>query len=169
MFQKGMLLLCLLAATFCSRAQIISSSVIASAGDYDKTGSISLEWTVGELVTEADITGFGKLTQGFHQPIIILPTTFVDLLTTQANDYNVKIFPNPVQAVLQVSIKGKTDNKLQVKLLDMSGKLLFLSTTYNRQQLIQININPYAAGTYLISITDTKGATIKTFKVVKVL
>ncbi|MEO0732717.1 MAG: T9SS type A sorting domain-containing protein [Bacteroidota bacterium] len=56
--------LVLLASGFLS-AQVLTSEVISSGGETFKDNTGSIEWTLGELMTET----FGaSLTQGFHQP-----------------------------------------------------------------------------------------------------
>ncbi len=55
-----------------------NQSVIAAAGNISKAGNITLEWTLGEPVIETVSTTLGLLTQGFHQPLLIVPPTFIE-------------------------------------------------------------------------------------------
>jgi hypothetical protein len=63
-------------------AQSLSSSVVATAGDYSSSASASLSWTLGEIATETFSNGGYILTQGFQQPVegIIITGINLDLL-----------------------------------------------------------------------------------------
>ncbi|MEL7163603.1 MAG: hypothetical protein AAFN92_22790 [Bacteroidota bacterium] len=53
-------------------AQSVTPEVVAPAGTTFTNGTISLEWTLGEIMTET-FTGSVVLTQGFHQPFRNVP------------------------------------------------------------------------------------------------
>ncbi len=49
-------------------AQSLARTVIGSQGDYFSSPTVSVAWTVGEVVSETYATPYYFLTQGFHQP-----------------------------------------------------------------------------------------------------
>ena len=53
-------------------AQSVTPEVVASAGETFSNSSLTLEWTLGEIVTETFV-GTIVLTQGFHSPKPELP------------------------------------------------------------------------------------------------
>ena len=53
--------------TVCTLGQTVGPQVIGSAGGSGTTGSVSLEWTVGEIAVSRISNGTNTLTQGFHQ------------------------------------------------------------------------------------------------------
>ena len=53
-------------------AQQISPSVTATSGNTLQNGSVALDFTIGEPVTNSYQNGPVLLTQGFHQPVISL-------------------------------------------------------------------------------------------------
>jgi hypothetical protein len=59
-------------STFIMNAQSIERQVIGSAGTTLSNGTISIDFTVGELAVTTITDGTTTLTQGFHQPTIVL-------------------------------------------------------------------------------------------------
>ena len=53
-----------------SNAQSLDRIVIGSMGDYFWSPTVSVEWTIGEVMSETYSTSNIFLTQGFHQPNI---------------------------------------------------------------------------------------------------
>lgn len=156
-------------------AQQLTPSVLAAAGGYDRTKTISLEWTLGELVVETAKVSGRIYTQGFHQPTLQV-TEQISLVNPLliVDEYLVQIAPNPVQAILNVKIKaydgssiGKIDEKVQLQLTEMTGKVLQVTEAFLLDDSIQINMVALPAGMYLLSIRKAAGMPIKTFKVLK--
>jgi len=55
------------ASSYCS-AQPHAQSVVSAQGDYYWSPTVSVAWTLGEVMSETYATGNIYLTQGFHQP-----------------------------------------------------------------------------------------------------
>ncbi len=127
-------------ACFSLSAQKIAPSVIASAGHVMKAGSLSLEWTLGEVVTETRTTNSLIVTQGFHQ---------ANLGTTLVQNHelsNLNVFPNPTSSILNV--ENPQLQELQFTITDMEGKLIMqnqLSTS-----VLEINLDQLTQGNYIL-------------------
>lgn len=157
----------------CSFCQKLSPEVISSAGDISKNSSISLEWTLGETIIESSKTSNRQYTQGFHQTylkvISILPAQNESLIS----DYNMTVFPNPVEAILEVKVS--TENLRQ----DEIGRVdLFLFNFMGQQLLVQkineesgstfVDMTAFPSGTYFLKAQKENGFTLKSFKITKV-
>lgn len=56
-----------------ANAQSLSPTVVASQGDYFWSTTVSVEWTIGEVMIETYTVQDHFLTQGFHQPNLLQP------------------------------------------------------------------------------------------------
>jgi gliding motility-associated-like protein len=68
--KKLFLLLSIIIAINYCHAQSLSRTVVGSQGDFFWSPSVSVAWTVGEVMSETYATSGFYLTQGFHQPDI---------------------------------------------------------------------------------------------------
>ena len=141
-------------------------SVISAAGDCNKNGNISLEWTVGETMVETINSGKGMLTQGFHQPLLIKKLPQVIPALPVLPDYLFTIAPNPVISELTVTVDKRITTKVQVQLTDLFGRTLSLmAPSYNRY--FKFSFQNHPSGTYYIFIRNEDGALLKSFSVIK--
>jgi hypothetical protein len=76
----------------------------------------------------------------------------------------VKIYPNPVQSVLNIEFSGKNILKASINIYDVEGRLLI---NQSAQGNTQVNVRQLTPGTYLIKINDEKGGLLYSGKVVK--
>jgi hypothetical protein len=145
-----------------------NQSVIAIAGDISKAGNITLEWTLGEPAIETVSTTVGLLTQGFHQPLLVLPPTFIEIVPRPTiPNFTIKVNPNPVQAVLHVSLRSFNDRKVNINLSDANGKALYNTSANIRSSYISIDMQKYPSGIYLLYITSPINNIVYSYKIVK--
>jgi len=88
---------------------------------------------------------------------ILEPTSITTLTKT-----NFLVYPNPTTGLLNISVDGMDDN-YQVKIYDMTGKELMNIEGTNTP----IDVSNFAAGMYLIKLTDLQNKTIAHSKFVK--
>lgn len=145
-----------------SMAQTITPNVIASAGGCFTTPDVLLSWTLGEPVTETDVSSANYLTQGFEQPQTIIVTN----VTSPVNGSgNVNAFPNPFTSVisLQNNNEGKT---LNVELVDMDGKTVLQRTMTAPQE--QFDLSSFSNGIYFLRVYDAENKLVQTLKINKI-
>ena len=166
MFKTITLLNCLLAFSTFGYSQSLSPTVFASAGGSDVTNSIRLDWTLGELFTETSTIPTGLYTQGFHQPTLTIksPSRFAAFLFT---GYSVNIYPNPVASIVNVVIKSPTESKLSLSLTDSRGQLVYSYSTYSKGSPLKMDMSRFASGVYILTLVNSSGNTIGTYKIVK--
>lgn len=154
-----------------STAQSLSPSVIASNGTVSQGNQIQLEWTLGELAIQSLQTTDGLLTEGFHQPnllVEILDVPETDLFPVLDETFNITVAPNPVQSTLYIQMEAESDHDGVIRLSDYSGQRLKRLETEFSNQTLEWDLSPYPSGIYLLSFYSKEGRLLKQYKVSKV-
>jgi len=158
--KKLILNILVLAFGVSAHAQMLTPTVIASAGDYVAAGGVSLSYTVGEL---AAIETFANrtviLTQGFQQPNDIV-SGLIDV--EQGPDGAFSVYPVPAHGTLWFGYEFNESGKVQVSLLNIIGQVMeySLNENYTSGKLIHsFDCSSYASGNYILSVkfTTTSG------------
>ena len=140
---------------------VSAQTVISSAGKTTINGNYNVSWTVGETVINTLSAGGTILTQGFHQPLLIeiLPTGIEKELLLDMIAY-----PNP--AFDKVLFKGGDPSGIyHVRVVDKLGRIL-LQKTLSASDL-EILVEGYNNGTYLIEVVEDKTNKRRVFNVIK--
>ena len=143
---------------FKATAQTLHPTVIATSGTSFNDGTNQLDWTMGETVTSTLTSGSDMLTQGFHQPDLLITAIENPTETVMVN-----IFPNPTASTIQVQLQDIT-NATTIELYSNDGKLI--TSQKITSTATQIDMSSYAAGTYLLSIKN-KNASNNTYQIIK--
>lgn len=77
----------------------------------------------------------------------------------------VDIYPNPVNETLIINLKEYGDKDLFVSIYSMNGQLFFEKKLLKGSS--NIDVSEMGKGTYIIKVTDAKGANLATKKIVK--
>lgn len=156
-------MLCLSSYTMFS--QSFDRSVLASDGAVSSVGSVTLDWTLGELATTTLVTENGMLTQGFHQPQLSVSTllSYENLETF----YQVQVMPNPVSSILYVNVISDREEPLIVNLLDLNGKVLKKEKIDFPFDPLQFDMTRYPSGLYVIRVITENHQPVGLFKVNK--
>ena len=144
-------------------AQEVERDVLSSAGKIQSNSTISMEWTLGEVMIDSYEEGGLVLTQGFHQSD--------NIITGVAEAYSksktiVDIYPNPSQGVLNIQIKDNTTLS-SARLYDMLGNLLIHRVYTQHVDKNSISLNAFADGTYLLKLEFDDGNHTSIHKVIK--
>jgi len=139
-FLVWILVLC----AFSGQGQKLTPQVVASAGNVSKAGGFSIEWTLGELVTERLTNGNSKLTQGFHQGNLVISSVSNPTLE------GINIYPNPVSDELVV--ENNSGKEVQFDLFDLNGRLVETQKLAFGQHKAQMH--SLANGSYIIQISS---------------
>ncbi|RYD86272.1 MAG: T9SS type A sorting domain-containing protein, partial [Sphingobacteriales bacterium] len=76
------------------------------------------------------------------------------------------IFPNPAHDRLRIELQRTRPGALQVQLRDLHGRTLWEQTAGGNSSL-QVLLNGWASGTYLLQVYDTDGHLLSTQRIVK--
>jgi len=136
--------------------QILSPSVIGSAGASFNNSTFSTDLTVGEVMIETFsniaiisqgldqiLEASNILTQGFHQGIEDINSDVVNL------DINTKVYPNPTTNFLIIELEQNVNAELLV--YDINGKIVIKDKLNNEQQK-QLDFSFLSQGNYLLHI-----------------
>ena len=160
-------LLCCLLSIFISNytfCQKLSPEVISSAGDISKTASISLECSKAPNK---------HYTQGFHQTYFKITNMVPAKNESLASDFDMIIFPNPVEAILEIKISSENllkdeIGKVDLFLFDMTGKQLLIQKTSEKSGSTFVDMTSFPSGTYFLKAQKENGLFLKSFKITKI-
>ncbi|MCF8304239.1 MAG: T9SS type A sorting domain-containing protein [Bacteroidales bacterium] len=142
-----------------SQAQSISSSVVSSLGG---SGS-DVTWTAGEVVINTHTSLDLVVTQGFQQTKLYEDADAIQEL--QDIGITIKVFPNPVENEINVSVKGLDEGKILFRLLTLKGRPLLNKQVSPGQKKISVNMEDQPAGTYTLQAIHEKKMNV--YKIVK--
>ncbi|TXB66995.1 T9SS type A sorting domain-containing protein [Vicingus serpentipes] len=143
---------------FLLTASVNAQEVISTQGDSYSNGGNSIDFTIGEPVTETVSDGTNDLTQGFHQTNLTI--TLVEDLDL---DFSVEVYPNPATDFINLSLENY--NGFTLHLFDVTGKILNQSTL--KSPKTSVNVSEYPKGMYLLTLTNQKDKKIKTYQIIK--
>jgi hypothetical protein len=132
--------------------------VVSSAGDSFQHASGSLTFTVGEVAIETTSTLPHHLTQGFHQPALLVrsPQGGIDA------GIPLTAFPNPVHSLLYLRNESRAA-RLRYTLLDARGLPVSEGPV---TELAEISFEQLPAATYLLQVKKNR-TLVRHFKIVK--
>ena len=142
-------------------SQSISPEVIATAGDHFTGTNVQMSWTIGEIAIETLESGSAILTQGFHQPNLMI-TSVKDL----AKDISVNIYPNPTSEIVHVELNDYLTG-FQLVLSDNSGRILTTKASLSSDSIHQFDLSGFASGIYFLRVINGDQQNLKTFKIIK--
>lgn len=139
-------------------AQSLLPRVLATAGTSFSSSTVSLDFTLGELMTSTFTNESNLLTQGFHQPEMLF-------VATDDHDAGISfnLFPNPTARF--VTIESTLETPVQIRIYDMAGKAIEASSIFTRQ--ITIDLHSFISGQYIMAITDAAGKHLFTYTLIK--
>lgn len=135
-----------------------AQEVISSQGDSYSQVNGSIDFTIGEVVTNTLAGDNGYLTQGFHQSTLMVS----EVLGYQ--EYEISIFPNPSINVL--FIKSGEFEDVDYTLYDAKGKIVLKNRLRGPQT--QIQVHELGVGVYSL-ILQNESSILKSFKIIKSL
>ena len=159
---KNIIISILMLITFAPSAYsqtAIKKSSISSGGGLADNGTTNIIYTVGELAIREQTQGNTHISEGFISPDI--------KVALKAEDYSVlsgiKVFPNPVKDNLYINNSNK--DGYEIHLFDIEGKEVLVKP--DNIHNVEINMNSFPTGVYVVAIVDRKNKKIKTFKIRK--
>ena len=151
-----MVALCFCIIGIC-KAQSLSHSVVASSGAHFASANGSLEWTLGEIMTETYQKSNGIFTQGFRQTISVKPES----------GNAISAYPNPVTDFLYV--KTIENGEYLIEFFNIHGqKLINSNSSVNSGIFIhQLDLRDLRAAVYLLRLHNLTTGKRSLIKIVK--
>lgn len=134
--------------------------VIASAGGYNVSGTLSISWTLGETIIPTFQNGNLILTHGFQQQLIVtaIEENLEDLV-------KVTVYPNPASDNINIRFEEPLDREVTIQLLNSQGKLVKNDVMEVSTLEKQLNLQDLPAGAYFLKLIKDKSSNV--YKVVK--
>ncbi len=151
----------LLFATLFTKAQTLSPTVIASAGNYSSQGSYSSSYTVGELAAVQTFTSSNDsiiLTQGFQQPNDMV----LGLLDIEKGaNGSFSVYPIPARTTVWFGYEFSGAGNINMSLYNMLGQKLeyTLNEGYESGKIVHsFDCSAYASGSYILTARFTSSS-----------
>ena len=147
-------------------SQHLSHQVLVPAAGVVVAGGFNYSQTIGETAVEIIGDPDFTFTQGFQQPAIKAPSTFV---IPEGN--GVLVYPNPVAKVLYVKLFGDVFSKFTIEVINLTGVIVnkitlgFNDSFCYTEQIDFANNKP---GTYFVRVVSDDNLINRTFKIVKI-
>jgi hypothetical protein len=139
--------------------------VIGAGGGSKLVGGYTIDFTVGETVI-ATAGSDPSCTEGFHQPLTARDLPDPNLINAA---WYIKVYPNPVHGQLTIHTYMDRAGELDLRLVDLLGRVLVVShfsflQGYNDAT---INMGSLVRGVYVLSVIDRIHGGHKEFKLLK--
>lgn len=86
------------------------------------------------------------------------------------NPFNLQITPNPAKHDIILSFESESDNKVDISILDMTGRIVYSTTINANSGLNNLTIditNKFANGTYFVKVNNGNQSSIKQVVIIK--
>ncbi len=80
------------------------------------------------------------------------------------NNIDIKLYPNPVNDILNIRIDNEMTEQFYIYVIDTKGSILYKNTVEKQGS---IDLSGFQTGIYLLRISDKKGIFNKTYKIIK--
>lgn len=148
---KNILILILSLYTLFIQAQSIERQVVGSVGGQSDSGTMNVDFTLGEVAVQTVQTGSVFLTQGYHQ------ATESTINTEELNvTVQYKMYPNPVTDIIYLELETENNNlETFIHLVSIEGKIVDVKKiNLDFKNKLSFNIKELSSGTYFIKIFD---------------
>ena len=131
----------------------------ASGGTASGSGGTAT-YSIGQVVYTSNTGTTGSVNQGIQQPYLILG----GIHDESYFGFSLVVSPNPTTDKLNLKINKFNNEKLDIQLVDMLGKVLITESIHSAET--QIDMSNLSVAGYYLNITKDNNI-IKTFKIIK--
>jgi|GEM_PF-2291296 len=129
------------------------------------TGFVSYLWSDFTTGQSLNITGNGTYwvmttdMNGCTSSDTVTMVFSLDVLNPDGSEVELTYYPNPSQGIVNFSLQGLKADRMQLEVMDMSGKKVFGRSYENVQEtmLDQLDLTHLSAGTYLVRLSTEHG------------
>ena len=153
------LILCSLGVPVLLHSQASDQNVIAADGGTAVSRTMTIDWTLGEPVTESVRTTKQWYTQGFQQPLLTIKDMQPQLNannTSRSAQSEITAAPNPVTTMLTLTINNVPDNEIVIQISNVSGQIVKAESIDPTLRKTDIDLSSLASGLYMLRIYNSK-------------
>lgn len=149
----SLLLLALAMGSSEAMAQLtVERTVLASSGNTAQSGTLQVDWTLGEAFVKQLASGSLLVNEGFQQGRNA-PASYVSPALNQAHW---TLFPQPANQFLHLQYEASSGQSYQLRLSDLLGRERYQTTLRMGEgiQTEEISLSGWNAGFYLVQVTN---------------
>ena len=140
-------------------AALHAQELVSAAGGNGTARGVAVSWSIGETVSGTIAGTSAALTQGVHQPRLMVISGLPELPAC-----NVAVYPNPAEDHISVRLSGNVRFPVTVQIISVSGTLFGHHLMTSGE--LDITVAGLPPGLYVIWLTDQAKQT-QTFKLIK--
>lgn len=136
------------------RAQSISPGTLNASGGSGILGANEFEWSLGEMTMVSTLTGSSVIvTQGILQPA----ESYESVPARNLLYSNLKVFPNPASALVNIEYTGPKTGVLSYTLFDLTGRYIKSGKINAKATVskVQVDLSSLTNGGYILEVTTT--------------
>ena len=157
-------------------AQQKHPEILSAGGGISTTPNLSVEWTLGEPAVQIARHGTLLLTEGFHQPVLVVNKIDpehpgqLDLKGAEitGSPVEIDVFPNPYNTSLHVRFQSPTVNPVNVTVTSLEGKVVSETEVLPGTSTISLDMQNHPSGVYLLHVRGKEAQIFETFKISKI-
>jgi len=133
--------------------------IISTAGNTSISEDFTIDFTIGEIITQTYQGNTINATQGFHQPnLTVTAIYYPDPI------YDIRLFPNPTEDFVILEFP-KLDQDYSIELYDTGGQLILQDRVHQKETYI--DMSNLATAVYFLRVNGSNKKKIKIYKIVK--
>jgi len=151
-------------------AQTSYQNVIAAAGGTALTKTMTLDWTLGEPVTESVRSENQLYTQGFQQPFLTVQEMEPEVIpynSSRSEETEITVAPNPVRTTLTLTMNNLQENEIEIQISNFAGQIVKSEAIDPIIQKTQLDLSPLVTGLYILRIYNAERQLLRVFKITK--
>jgi len=78
---------------------------------------------------------------------------------------DIYVYPNPTENKVTIDLQTSEIKNINIELFDLSGKMVFMK--FYRTNIINLDLNDFESGTYILKLKDENGNIVRTEKIIK--
>jgi len=154
-------------------AQSVSQSVIASDGGSGKGAGVQLDYTLGELAVDRLTGQQVSMTEGFHQPLLMVEPVEGDPSVTGSSksiepEPIISLTPNPVATELMVKFAQPAPKTITLDVRDANGIRVLQKQLEPIHGDSPIDVSGFLPGVYYFHFTAAGQHIQSTYKISKI-
>jgi len=146
--------------------------VTGNAGGTMKSSSYRVDFTIGEVITDAFHGATVLLTQGFHQSDLGSASTEQGIVSgiddqEEFQDEELSVYPNPFKKTINIAYSFEKELAMDVSVTDITGRVVMNYSDYYNSGTQQLDLSLYPKGIYFIKFYNQENQKLRTFKIIK--
>jgi hypothetical protein len=93
--------------------------------------------------------------------------SFVRLVTCYKAAFNIRIYPNPVLGIVNISVNGNTNDRYSVFIMDITSRVLQQRIDMASGKEYRFDLHTYSKGIYYVNLFDRNNKLMETRKIIK--